>query len=251
MYWVDKFGVVANPFTYTIAGLSPAEKKIWYMEGGGLELLHRMTADYPVYFPGGIITVPENFLVSTIPLQTLDDIKGLKVRTAGDDGVIFSKMGASVVFLPAGEIYDNIQKGVIDAAQISSPGVDWTFAIQEVISYMYMHPVRQPHEWLPIMINADSWAELPDDLKVLVNELVKAEAWNYYSVITQADLVAIEAFKDYGIVVERAAQPIVDELMAQAKILYAEYVAEDAFYAEVYNSIKDFQTAYWEAWVRM
>jgi TRAP-type mannitol/chloroaromatic compound transport system substrate-binding protein len=113
MYWRDRFGAATNLFTYQIAGLRPVEQFFW-MQLEGLDYLAEMTADYNVVFPGGFITVPEIFINTKEPLNGPEDISGLKLRTAGDDGTIFQQMGAAVTTLSTEETYESAMRGVID-----------------------------------------------------------------------------------------------------------------------------------------
>ena len=252
MYWVDKFGPVANLFTYQIAGLSPAESFIWHMVEGNKFLQDMSDAgDYNVQFIGGIITTPEMFLAMATPLKSLADLKGKKIRTAGDDGVCFSRMGVSVVMLPSAEIIDNMLKGIIDGMQMSSPAMDYSYHSYEAVNHNYLSPVRQPCEWLPVMVNKKIWAALPDGLKLMLTEMTKGAAWNYYAHMSQADLVAVEAFRAKGVTVEPIPKDIEEELLRQADILYAENSAKDPAYKEVYDSIKTFQKTYRDTWPRM
>lgn len=252
MYWVDRFGTVANLFTYQIGGLSPAEMYIWHtVEGSKMlqEIIDK--GNYNVQCIGGIITTPEMFLAMAKPLKSLADLKGKKIRTAGDDGVCFTKMGVSVVMLPSAEIIDNMLKGIIDGCQISSPAMDYSYHSYEAVKYNYLSPIRQPCEWLPILVNKKTWAGLPDSLKVLLTEMGKGAAWNYYSRMSQKDLVAVTAFREKGVSVEPIPKDIEDELVRQAGILYADYCAKDPAYKKVYDSIKNFQKTYRDTWPRM
>jgi len=249
MYWKDRFNA-ANLFTYTVAGLSPAESKIWHMVSG-IDYLNQMIQEggYDVYIPAGISTTPEMFLsTGAKELKTVADVKGLKIRTAGDDGVIFSRMGASVVFLPSSEIYESMQRGVIDAFQMSSPAMDWSGSMQEVAKNVYLGGTRQPCEWLPVMFNTDSWNALDDSLKVMLLELIQAESWNYYAMMTEADLVAVQSYIDYGTNIVPIPKDIEAEVVKQAKILYEELAADDPFFAEVFDSIETFKASYRTAW---
>ncbi|MBL7126495.1 MAG: hypothetical protein ISS58_04700 [Dehalococcoidales bacterium] len=249
MYWKDRFNA-ANLFTYTVAGLSPAESKIWHMQEG-VDYLNQMIQekDYDVYIPAGVITTPEMFLsTGAKELKSVADIKGLKIRTAGDDGVIFSRMGAAVVFLPSAEIYEAMQRGVINAFQLSSPAMDWSSATYEIAENIYLGGTRQPCEWMPMMFNTDSWNALDDDLKVLLVELIQGEAWNYYSMMTAADLVAVQSYIDYGTNIVSIPKDIEEEVVKEALILYEELSADDPFFAEVFQSIERFKATYRAAW---
>jgi TRAP-type mannitol/chloroaromatic compound transport system substrate-binding protein len=251
MYWMDRFGPATNLFTYQIAGLSPTEQQMW-MQFEGLDLLSEMAADYNVYFnKAGHYTVPEMFISTKTPLNGPEDVQGLKLRTAGDDGVIFNEMGASVVTLGTNETYEALQRGVIDGYQLSSPGFDYSVAMYEVVDYFYLGSVRQPCEWQPQMINMDSWNELPDDLKKMVEEMGKAAGFNYYYFMTQKDLEVLPLYEEQGATVSFIPQSIADEFVERANVLYSERAAEDPFFDKVYTSIQNFKDAYRTAWQRM
>jgi len=221
------------------------------LEGGGLELAQRMIEGYNVKLIVGMFYPPETFLWSNRELKTVDDIKGLKIRTAGDDGEIFAQMGASVVFIPGGEVYEATQRGVIDAFQLSSPSVDITLGVHEVTKYAYLSPVRQPVDWHFLGVHTDSWKALTPGLQKLVQDVYLAECLRTYAITTSLDIEAIEILKDYGTIVGPAPKEIEDELIRQAEIFYDKKAAEDPFAAEVIQSMREWKKAYGEAFARL
>ena len=249
-YWRDKFPA-SGLFTFTVAGLSPMESLYWWETGGGSDLCHEMISDYDVMAFSGEITPPEIFLQSTKPLDTLDDIKGLKIRTAGDDGEIFAAMGASVVFMPGGEIYEAMQRGVIDAAQASTPAIDWSLALQEVADYLYLSGVRQPTDWSVITMKKSAFEALPDDLKAIIVAEMAALTPRFYGELLVKDLAAMKDFEAYGTNIAPASEVIIDEMVKEAKIFYEKGAAGDPFFAKVINSIWDFRDLYRANWERL
>ena len=250
MYWMDRFGPACNLFTYQIGGLSPTEQFFW-MKLEGMDLLAEMCSDYNVVFTGGFQTVPEMFISTKEALNGPADIKGLKLRTAGDDGKIFTDMGASVVTLSSEETYESLMRGVLDGYQLSSPGYDLSMAMYEVCDYFYLGSVRQPQEWQPQMWNTDTWNSLPDDLKKMIVQMGKAAAMDYYLFMTQRDLEAIPVFREKGANVLFIPDSIGQEMLDRGNELYAERAAEDPFFKKVWESIKAFRTAYRDGWQRM
>ncbi len=250
MYWMDRFGPACNLFTYQIAGLSPTEQFFW-MQNEGLDLLREMTADYNVVWGPGFQTVPEAFLGSKKPLSGPADIKGLKIRTAGDDGKIFTDMGASVVTLSTEETYESLMRGVLDAYQLSSPGYDYSIAMYEVVDHLYVGSARQPQEWQPQMWNADTWNEFPDDLKKMCYEMGAAAAMNYYRFMVNTDLASVPMWAEKGVPLEFIPQSISDEVVRRADLLYSERAAADPFFDKVYTSIQNFKTVVRGTWQRM
>jgi len=244
----------AGLFTYMISGLSPTEQLHWYIVGGGKELAQE-------YFEAGtdvkILGVPsqirpaETFLWSNKPINTVDDIKGLKFRTGGDDGKIFTKLGASVMMVAPGEIYESMQRGILDAFQLSSPSTDKSFAAHEVADYAYLSPVRQPGELAIMQMNKARWAELPDDLKLIFEgESLAASIWHYTRTLKE-DIEVLDFYENYGTIVEPASPAVVDAIAKEAVILYDEMSAGDPFYARVVESMREFQQVYRDTFPRL
>lgn len=250
MYWMDRFGPACNLFTYQIAGLSSTEQFFW-MQREGLALMEEMTADYDVVWGPGFQTVPEAFLGSKEAITGPEDIKGLKIRTAGDDGKIFTDMGASVVTLSTEETYESLMRGVLDAYQLSSPGYDYSIAMYEVVDHLYVGSSRQPQEWQPQMWNRDTWNEFPDDLKKICYEMGAAAGMNYYRFMVGEDLKSVALWTEKGVPLEFIPQSVSDEVVRRAEILYAERAAADPFFDKVYTSINNFKTDVRSTWERM
>jgi TRAP-type mannitol/chloroaromatic compound transport system substrate-binding protein len=194
---------------------------------------------------------PEIFLSTTRPLRTVADIKGLKIRTAGDDGTVFTQMGASVVMVPAGEIYEAMKRGTIDAFQYMSPAGDASIGFHEVVKYVYLSPVRQPCSTSFVVANKTRWAELPADLQAIVENAFLGEAWRFYGEVVQEDAKALEKYKARGAVVAPIPPEIATEVSRLAEKLFSERAAKDPFYAEVLNSRHNFQKALRAMYERM
>lgn len=240
----------AGLFAYTVGGLSAMEYVFWMRNGGGAELYDRMIEGYGVTLRHGKLFPPETFLWTTKPLKTLDDIKGLKIRTAGDDGEMFKEMGLSVVFLAGGEVYEATQRGVIDGFQLGDPAIDIELAAHEVAKYCYLSPVRQPTDYSCLGVNTASWEALSPSLKKLVDDAYLANALSVYAELLQSNIAAIGFLKDYGTIVEPIPKEIEDELVKQAEIFYDKKAAEDPFYAKILTSMREFKEAYREAFAR-
>lgn len=240
-WWMGKFPA-ADLFNVVPAGMSAMESLLWNIEGGGLDLVREMLGDYVEIFPAWF-TPPEAFLSSTKPINSNVDLAKLRIRTAGGgiDGIAFAKMGASIVSIPGPELYESVQRGVIDAFQYGSPALDIEIATYEVIKYMYLSPVRQPTDFLYYVVNPKSWAALPDDLKALVQDAFLLEGLTYYMTTTTDDAIAIEKYKGYGVVVEPMAVEVEQLLIEVADEVYAERSAKDPFIAKVVESQRQYK----------
>jgi TRAP-type mannitol/chloroaromatic compound transport system substrate-binding protein len=249
-FLVDRWSA-ASMFSCIVGGLTGIEHHLWMSEGGGAQLLAKMVEGTNVKFITTVPATPESFLQSNKPLKTLADLKGSKIRCAGDAGAMIAKMGVAVVTLPGGEIYEGVKRGVIDAFEYSTPAVNWSMAFQEVFKYMYLSPVRAPTDPDPFMVNTKSWVALAPDLQKIVNSVGEEVAMDYFAKYVTLDLEAIDKFKAYGVIVEPASQEILDELVRQADIYYKEKAAKDPFFAQVFDSIVKYQKKIRDAFPRL
>jgi len=251
MYWADKFPA-CGMFTMVSGGMSPMEALAWFREGGGSALADEMIADYDVVIVenGGWMGPPEAFLQTNKELKKAGDLKGLKIRAAGDGGEILSRLGAGVVMMAAGEIFESMQRGVVDAFECASPTLNWDLGLQEAADYLYLSGARQPYEYNPFIVNADRWNELPDDLKAIVSQVNQAETIRAYDELIRLDLENIQKFKDYGTIVGRLPTALEDEYLAAAKEFYDEKAAGDEFQARALDSYWTFQKNFREVWAR-
>jgi len=239
-------------FCFRVAGMSPVEFYLWILNEGA-ELEQRMIADTNVYIlPGsGQLSTAEVFLHTNKLLEKPADLEGLKIRSAGEGAEVLKMLGASMVFMPGTEVYESIQRGVLDAAELGNPTTNWRLALQEVADYMWLSGVRQPLQYVPTSVNRDAWEKLPDDLKLIVKEFNKAQPMREYSRYTVSDAEFTQKFKDYGVNVLPLPAEIENAMKEAADKYYAEKAAADPFYAEVVRSQDEFQKALRESFERL
>lgn len=241
--WIRDKYPAGGLFTYRVGGMSAIPRFVWFMSEGQA-LANDMIAGENYIGKFGWPMTPELFLSGVVPIRSLDDIKGLKIRTAGEDGKILTAMGASVVSLPPAEIYESVQRGVIDAYQWNTPAYDRQVHMHEVAKYMYVSPVRQPTALTALIVNKDSWAALPDDLKAIVEAVNQEMAWENLTELVVGDAAAIDFFIDYGVEVGPPPKEVEEEMIKQAEIYYSEQAAADPLYAKILESLRAFGANY-------
>jgi TRAP-type mannitol/chloroaromatic compound transport system substrate-binding protein len=221
----------------------PVKMMAWMLTEGH-ELHNQIIRDKNVYSIPGWEGTPELFLNTTKELNTVEDLEGLKIRTAGADAAIFSALGASPVSVPPAEIYENMQRGVIDAYQLNAPAIDLAVALYEVCDYTYVSPVRQPAEYHSYFINKQSWDSLPDEYKKIFEAAVLEEAYRYLLETTRDDAAAIQAYKDYGVWVGPPPVEIEEAVIEESLKYYNELAETDPDTAMVLESMRAFEAAY-------
>ena len=239
--WVGKIPV-SPLFCSVPGGFNAIDMQMWLEHGGGKELHQEMYDKYGFnvkVFYGSPISM-ENFMWSKKPLRTIEDFKGLKMRMMPLMGDVLSKHGMSVVFMPAGEIMPNLQRGVIDAAEYSIPAFDKTLGIWEVCKYVMLPGVHQPTGQFEILVNKKAYAALPDDVKEKLEAAIYKMRFKNYLWMESKNLEAVEFFQKKGV-----ETVVMDPGSVQTMVKWAwEYLDErskdDPFFAKVWNSQKAF-----------
>lgn len=103
-------------------------------------------------------------MMSTRPVKSYADFKGMKVRAFGIWAEWLVKNGASIVVIPGGEIYTAIQTKILDAAAFGAPDAWAGMKMHEVCKY-YVNPSVAPYDITEIIMNLDTYNEMPADLQ--------------------------------------------------------------------------------------
>lgn len=240
-YWAGKLPS-AQFFASVPFGLNAQQLNAWLICGGGLELWEELYADYGLIpIPGGNTGVQMGGWYNR-EINTVDDLKGLKMRMPGVGGKVLERAGGSPVLLAGGEIYTGLERGIIDAAEWIGPYHDFKMGFQQIAKYYYTPGWHELGTELEIMINQDAFAELPADLKAIVRSaayrmnhwvLSEFEARNseYLAKIQEDDRVEIRRFDD----------DILKTLRLYANEAIEDLAQSDSFSKRTYESFQAFR----------
>jgi len=243
MYNLDKW-VEAGLFSAHPGPMTAEAAPVWF-QYYGIDFINEMAEDYNVIALKGVCPLPpEIFAHSKVNIETLDDIKGLRMRTSGDGGEVMTKLGASVVFMPGGELYEAMQRGVIDAFEYSNASVDWQMSFQEIAEYLIFSSVRAPCDPLVWYANGTAWNELAPDLQAIVLNVLQATTREQQMWMENGNIEAIQNFIAYGCVLTHLPFDVEQAFLAAADEFYAEKVAEAGpLFAEILESQSNFCSA--------
>lgn len=244
-YWTGQIPELGL-FASDPMGMDEQEYLGWMQTGGGLELLQEAydKKNYKVKVLTAGAGTPSIFLHSNKPIRTIDDLKGTKIRTASEWAKIMERLGASVVNLSGGEVYQALERGVVDAAEFSSPAANYPAGLHEVTKYISKPAIHQPTTTVDLLINEDRWNELPDDLKHLV-KVVAENAWGTgWAELLEKDL---DAMAEYQKLEEAGAIEFVEfEEQEELKKIVDEFNLEREEEYPEFKTIRDSQRKYLE-----
>lgn len=104
------------------------------------------------------------------PINTLEDLKGLKIRVTGVTAVETAKaLGYTPVTMPMGDVYLALERGVLDGTAIPVEVLvsrKWAEVLKHVVGNTDLG-----HDAFAVVINIDTWKKLPLDVQKVINEL--------------------------------------------------------------------------------
>ncbi|MBW1773971.1 MAG: TRAP transporter substrate-binding protein [Deltaproteobacteria bacterium] len=139
--------MVINDFIkiYKLKALSKV--KVLYMHAHGPGLLHSKT-----------------------PIYTMDDVKGLKIRSYGFNAGIAKNLGGVPVAMPQPGVYEALQKGVVDAS-LSPYEVLYGWKQAEVIKATTESYSVGYTSGFFVFMNLAKWNSLPGDVQKIIDEV--------------------------------------------------------------------------------
>ena len=239
-YWRGKLPIAAM-FATVPFGMTAQEMNGWLAYGGGMELWREL------YQPFGLVPLAAgNSGVQMAgwfnkEINSLDDLKGLKMRIPGLGGEVLKRAGGVPVGLPGNEIFTALQTGVIDATEWVGPYNDLAFALHNAAKYYYYPGWHEPGPTLELIVNQDAWQSLPEDLQVMVEMTSRAINEDMLSEFTARNNAALRTLLDeHGVQLRRLPDDVLEELKAAAEQVVAEAAGSDELAGRIYDSYMKF-----------
>jgi len=174
-------------------------------------------------------------------INSLDDLKGLKMRIPGLGGEVLKRAGGLPVNLPAGEIFTSLQSGAIDATEWTGPYLDLAFGLYKVAKNYYYPGWHEPSTTIETMVNKDAFAALPDDLKEIVRQACKSANMDMLADNMAKNNVALDTLVDkHKVQVKRLPDDVLTTLHGLSLEVVQEVAERDPFSLKVYESYTNF-----------
>src|SRR5436189_147377 len=174
-FWQGKQPAAAF-YTTVPFGLTPVEHVAWVEAGGGQALWDELYAPFGVKpFMGGNTGICMGGWFRRA-LASLDDVRGLKIRSLGLGGEVYRRLGATPQTTPPAEILTSLQSGVLDAAEFVGPGTDISLGLYRVAPMYYGPGFNKPNGTGECIVSLKAWDALDGEGKAVVAHACAAEA---------------------------------------------------------------------------
>jgi len=177
-YWKGK-DINLLPLTTMPFGMTAPEQYAWFYQGGGMELMQKAYSKHKMLsFPGGNTGNQMGGWFKK-EINSLDDLKGLKMRIPGFAGEIMAKLGLAVTNIAPGELYTSLDRGNIDALEWVGPGMDVKMGFHKIAPYYYTG-WHEPSTELQYLVNKKKFGKLPKDLQAILVSAMRLSAYDMY-----------------------------------------------------------------------
>ena len=178
-YWIGKHPGFAY-FCTVPFGMTAPEHNAWIKFKGGQALWDELSAGFGLkgILCGASGTQAGGWFNKEI--NSAEDFQGLKMRIPGIAGSVLSKLGASTVALPGGQIYENLVSGTIDATEWVGPYNDYFMKFYEAAKYYYTGGMHEPGGNLAMGVNTAWWGTLTDWERAVIQAACHEEVGNQY-----------------------------------------------------------------------
>lgn len=239
-YWRGK--TEAAQFFATVPfGLNAHEMNGWLYYGGGMDLWREVYEPFDlVPFAAGNTGVQTGGWFNK-RIDSMQDLRGLKMRIPGIGGEVLKLAGGTPVNLPGAEIFTALQTGSIDAAEWVGPYNDIASGLHQAARYYYYPGWQEPGPTLECIINKAAWDSLPEDLQAIVRVACQA---------TNLDMISEYMARNANSLAQLEADPSVEvlsfpaDVLAGLKALTLQVVdglaAADPLVAKVWDSYRSF-----------
>jgi TRAP-type mannitol/chloroaromatic compound transport system substrate-binding protein len=222
-------------------GLNTRQMNAWLIEGGGDQLLNAFYKSYNVYgIPCGNTTAQMGGWFRK-EINTLDDLKGLKMRIAGLAGEVMAKLGVIPQQLAGGDIYPALEKGTVDAAEWVGPYDDQKLGFAKIAPNYYYPGWWEGNAAFHVFVGLDKWNALPKHYQSILRAAC-ADTNNWTAAKYDTDNPkALRLLIASGAKLLPFSPAILEASFKAANDVYAELTAKNANFKKVYESMMAFR----------
>ena len=239
-YWKGK-DINTMAFTTLPFGMTAPEQYAWFYYGGGMELMKEVYSPYGILsYPGGNTGIQMGGWFRK-EINSVEDLKGLKMRIPGFAGEVLAELGANPTNIPPGELYTALERKTIDALEWVGPSLDLRMGFHKIAPFYYTG-WHEPATELQFMVNEKEFNKLPAHLQAILVTAMRLAAYDMYSQSTyeSAENLATIQAEFPNIEIKSFPEPVMTALKQANNRLLSKFESEDETFAKVMKSIRDF-----------
>jgi TRAP-type mannitol/chloroaromatic compound transport system substrate-binding protein len=240
-YWKGK-SAAAQFFTSVPFGLTAQEMNGWIQYGGGMEIWQEIYAPFNLIPLSGGNTGVQMGGWFNKEINSIDDLKGLKMRIPGLGGEVLARAGGTPVTLPGAELFTALQTGAIDATEWVGPYNDLAFGLHKAAKYYYYPGWHEPGSMMEFTVNKQAFDTLPKDLQAIVKVATRAVNQDMLDEYTARNNHSLKDLVDkHGVQLRAYPKDVLMKLRDLSEQVVREVSEQDAMTKKVYESYKTYK----------
>ncbi|MEP0945016.1 MAG: TRAP transporter substrate-binding protein [Rhizobiaceae bacterium] len=242
-YWQGKEPALAL-FSAVPFGPAAGEYAAWLFNGGGEEMYQKIYDGHGIHAMICGVIAPEASGWFREPLNSIDDLKGKKMRFFGLGAKVMQKLGVDTQLLAAADIYPALERGTIDATEFSMPAIDLNLGFYQIAKHYYFPGWHQQSTTFELIINKAKWDAMSEQQQAQLEIACKA---NYTLGMAEGEAIqgkALAELQSKGVTIHKWADSDLDKLRTTWEGLAEEIAAGDATFKDTWENLKAFRAEY-------
>ena len=175
-------------------------------------------------------------------IKSVNDLKGLKMRLGGGlFGEAMAKLGVVSQNMPAGDVYQALEKGTLDATEFVGPHDDQKLGFNKVAPYYYYPGWWEGGAELGFFVNAKAYNALPAEYKEMVDVATRIAARDMTAKYDAFNPVAIKKLVADKTILKAFPKDVMDAGFKASMEVFAEHEARDPAFKEIHQDMRAFQ----------
>jgi TRAP-type mannitol/chloroaromatic compound transport system substrate-binding protein len=216
----------------------------WMKYGGGEQLMQDLARKYNIEAMLCGTIAPEASGWFRKEIKSVDDLKGLKMRFFGLGANVMQKLGVQTQILQAGEIFQALQLGTIDATEFSMPVMDLTLGFHQVAKHYYFPGWHQMATFVHLLVSKQKWAELSDTQKEIIKAACEATMLHQYIEGESVQGKALKEIESKGVTLHYWPKEILETYRKAWNEVIEEQKAKSPEFAKSWASLSAFREQY-------
>jgi len=222
-------------------GLNARQMNAWMFDGDGTKLTRQMFAPHKIVnFPMGNTGTQMGGWYRR-EIKTVEDLKGLKMRTAGFAGEVLSRMGVVPQQIAGGDIYPSLEKGTLDAVEFVGPYDDEKLGFNKVAKYYYFPGWWEGGPQVSLYVHDAALQGLPKHYQAIVEAASRVAHVSMTSRYDALNGPALRRLVAGGAELRAFPREVMDASFAAANTVYKEFCDRDPKFKAMFDNYMAFR----------
>ncbi|MDX1552699.1 MAG: TRAP transporter substrate-binding protein DctP [Marinobacter sp.] len=237
-YAQNKISLAGVASGLPLAFQTPAEAAYFHMAMGFEEMLREEAAEHNVYWATDKVYQTE--MVVKEPIESVEDLKKLKIRSSGALEKFLDEAGAATSYITGAELYSALDSGIVDGAHWGAAQGAYSMSLYEVAKY-HVKPALNVAGTDVIIVSQKALDALPESMQATVKDALKEQFWVRTNEYEHKEKVTLQkAVAEEGVEINTLPQDVQDHMLEAAQKFWDEEAKTSDNAAKAVEMVKEY-----------